>query len=108
MPISAVQFTVLFVSKADSSFDEPAFLFTGKEVPMRKMFEIKCKIPVAFYVEAETADEAITTIRSTLSGKRIPNHTNVIQGTAIRSLDNNIACEFDADKKGKSNETIYS
>lgn len=75
---------------------------------MRKMFEIKCKIPVAFYVEAETADEAITTIRPTLSGKRIPNHTNVIQGTAIRSLDNNIACEFDADKKGKSNETIYS
>lgn len=75
---------------------------------MRKMFEIKCKIPVAFYVEAETADEAITTIRPTLSGKRIPSHANVIQGAAIRSLDNNIACEFDADKKGKSNESIYS
>lgn len=54
---------------------------------MRKMFEIKCKIPVAFYVEAETADEAITTIRPTLSGKRIPSHANVIQGAAIRSLD---------------------
>lgn len=75
---------------------------------MRKMFEIKCRIPVAFYVEAETADEAITTIRPTLSGKRIPSHANVIQGAAIRSLDNNIACEFDADKEGKSNEAIYS
>lgn len=108
MPILAVQFTVLFVSKADSSFDEPAFFVYKKGTAMRKMFEIKCKIPVAFYVEAETADEAITTIRPTLSGKRIPSHANVIQGAAIRSLDNNIACEFDADKKGKSNEAIYS
>lgn len=63
---------------------------------MRKMFEIKCKIPVAFYVEAETADEAITAIRSTLSDKKIPSRATVINEAVIRSLDNDIACEFDA------------
>lgn len=39
---------------------------------MRKMYEIKCKVPVAFYVEAETADEAIDTIRSMFSNREDP------------------------------------
>ena len=96
MPISAVQFTVLFVSKADSSFDEPAFLFTGKEVPMGKMYEIKCKVPVAFYVEAETADEAIDTIRSMFSDREDPDYAAVIEDAVNNSLDNDMVREFDA------------
>lgn len=39
---------------------------------MRKMYGIKCKVPVAFYVEAETADEAIDTIRSMFSDGEDP------------------------------------
>ena len=96
MPISAVQFTVLFVSKADSSFDESAFLFTGKEVPMRKMYEIKCKVPVAFCAEAETADEAIDTIRSMFSDREDPDYAAVIEDAVNNSLDNDMLREFDA------------
>ena len=76
-----------------------------KGTAMRRMFEIKCKIPVAFYVEAETADEAITAIRSTLSGKRIPSRANVIKEAVIRSLDNDMVCEFDAVEQNNRHQT---
>lgn len=63
---------------------------------MRKMYKIKCKVPVAFYVEAETADEAIDTIRSIFSDREDPDYAAVIEDAVNNSLDNDMVREFDA------------
>ena len=55
--------------EADSSFDGPAFLFARKGKTMRKVFVIKCKVPIEFQVEAPSAEEAINTIRSKNAAK---------------------------------------
>lgn len=63
---------------------------------MRKMYKIKCKVPAAFYVEAETADEAIDTIRSMFSDREDPDYAAVIEDAVNNSLDNDMVREFDA------------
>lgn len=70
---------------------------------MRKVFVIKCKVPIEFQVEAPSAEEAINTIRSMFSDREDSDYANVIEEAVNYSLDNDMVREFDAVEKKEGN-----